>query len=220
MSKERPILFSGPMIRAILAGAKTQTRRIIKPQPPKDHPYPQDFKGEFHWNDTQDDHDDVSFWPAYDKPLVCPYGQPGDRLWVRETWLPWDSDHVIDGQKICYAADVSDEGNEVRLEGRPARTYKWRPSIFMPRWASRLTEIRCERLCSIDLSDAIAEGAMHVGEEIMQDTARFAAADKGGEVGPVDYFRTLWNRLNNGRGYGWNVDPWLWVLSFKVVEGK
>lgn len=92
--KERPIIFSAPMVRAILEGRKTQTRRIIKPQPPKDYAFPQECIGDgFWWNDGEEDLDDVLFWPSYEKCLPCPYGSVGERLWVRETfWCENDTD--------------------------------------------------------------------------------------------------------------------------------
>jgi hypothetical protein len=153
--KERPILFSGPMVRAVLSGAKTQTRRVH--QPP---------------------------WAAPDSLeealLQCRHGQPGDLLWVRETF-------AADRTSWYYRADGEIPG------------LTWTPSIFMPRAASRLTlrltEVRVERVQDISQADAVAEGT--------QGKASFAL---------------LWDALNAKRGYGWASNPWVWVLSFEVVQ--
>jgi len=141
--KERPILFSGPMVRAVLSGAKTQTRRVIKPQPPADG-----SAKEWTWAIDSDAPSPALGWR--DDAIgacaaVCPYGQPGDLLWVRETWCPRPEGYG-------YRAD-DDPTNQPR---------KWGPSIFMPRAASRLTlrltEVRVERVQDISQADAVAEG--------------------------------------------------------------
>lgn len=139
--KERPILFSGEMVRAILEGRKTQTRRVIKPQPDSARNSVFVKSG---------------FETKHGYEIKCPYGQPGDRLWVRETWGLWDTDPK-DGPeraKIFYRA--TDENR------RDLRYQRWRPSIHMPRWASRInleiTNIRIERVQDITEEDAKAEG--------------------------------------------------------------
>lgn len=130
MSTSRPILFSAPMVRAILDGTKTQTRRALKGAQPADP---------------------VDRWLAAGQVLRCPYGALGDTLWVRETWR---------GDPVEYRADTHSHGP---ADGsRDAESVNWRPSIFMPRWASRLTlritEVRVERLQEISEDDAAAEG--------------------------------------------------------------
>lgn len=172
--KERPILFSPPMVAAILNEQKWQTRRIVKNQPANDQ------------------------IPVDD--LRCPYGQPGDRLWVRETWAATDNDGL--GITYLYKADGDDTGN-------PA--IRWQPSIFMPRTASRLTleltSVRVERLQDISASDCRAEGLRPDDELslLWRDNIR-------------DKYRILWNSLNAKRGYGWDVNPWVWVLAFEVTR--
>lgn len=175
--KERPILFSGPMVRAILEGRKTMTRRIVKRQP--------------------------SGFDLNDKPVfgACPYGAPGDRLWVKETWLPIYIDslpgHVID--KTQYRAD---ETNPLSGAGM------WHPSIYMPRKRSRIkleiTGVRVERLHTITEEDAKAEGIMGatVGEY----------GDRGCFITDFAY---LWSKINGHES--WDANPWVWVVEFKRV---
>lgn len=183
--KERPILFSGPMVRAILEGRKTQTRRIWKPrknwqdecEDGYSMPHFVDGDGEFH-----------------DQP--CPYGQPGDRLWVRETW------RVADGgtKYYEYAADRS----VLREAVDEACCLKWKPSIHMKRAASRITlevvAVRVERLQEITPGDAVAEGIGHSDVDAA-----------------VVSYSSLWDRIN-GRG-SWDANPWVWVVEFRKVEG-
>jgi hypothetical protein len=204
--KERPILFSGPMVRAILDGRKTQTRRVIKPQPAWKVanmdvrynsesevylPYITDgkYKG---WCTTP-------MW-------YCPYGQPGDRLWVRETFLYWS---IGGGAGLYYKASDTD------IPG------PWKPSIFMKREYSRITleitRIRVERLQDIENGDAMSEGVE------LPDAVRFAMRNGfgGGEFDAIDYspiddYRKLWESIN-GAG-SWDINPWVWVLEFRRVE--
>lgn len=196
--KERPILFSGPMVRAILAGRKTMTRRIVKPQPEfyrSSAPGMEDCSY-YEWggkHGVSDDFEDIS-----------PYGKPGDRLWVRETFA--------EGEGLIYRADWVGQGLDPdMLKGQ------WRPSIYMPRRASRITlgitGVRCERLNEISEWDARREGAylfpapgggyrFAPGEE-EYDTARQA-------------FRNLWGTIN-GPG-SWESNPWVWVVAFRRIE--
>jgi len=197
--KERPILFGGSMVCAILGGSKTQTRRVVKPQPIgffggtrlDSHTFKAIINGPKGIREHPVDH----YWN-------CPYGQPGDRLWVRETFCQ------IDGGGYAYkSTDAQDaDAERCRLE----YGYKWTPSIYMPRVASRITlevvNVRVERGQEINECDVIAEGiSLHDclvnGEEIL---ASFAYAQ-------------LWDSLNAKRGYGWDVNPWVWVIEFKQV---
>lgn len=222
--RERPILFSGEMVRAILNGRKTQTRRVIKPQP-----YPNGWKfdgDKIHcWNDYlppsatlldvgsgRDRYttSDVEGWET-----DCPYGAPGDRLWVRETWAvhSW-RDHLParearkyqengEGHCLWYRAGGGYGGCDAHQRGR------WRASIHMPRWASRLTleitEVRVQRVQEISEGDAIAEGC-------------FDEKEHDGSL-PTEVFRVLWDSLNAKRGYAWDSNPWVWALTFKRAEG-
>lgn len=191
---ERPILFNAPMVRALLEGRKTQTRRIIKPQPAANPlaksrvAEPLRYK-QFAWFEGGSMPDIAS---------ACPYGQPGDRLWVRETWLPLTMDSA--GLHIEYSdgaiSAVQPDPDFPRCVHYPSRL---KPSIHMPRWASRITleitKIRVERLQEISEEDALAEGV----EYHQAVTAR-------------SMFHELWNSIN---GVGaWDKNPWVWVISF------
>ena len=182
--KERPILFSAPMVRALLAGTKTQTRRIIKPQ----------HLAFF----NQDAAAMLSDWN--ERPL--PYGQPGDRLWVRETFGHFEcNQHFKPGCNVYYRAD----GNCLELE-------PWRPSIHMPRWASRITleitSVRVERLQDISEADAQAEGAPFELGELERLILGAKAKYRSG-------FCRLWQSIN-GPG-SWDANPWVWVVEFQRV---
>lgn len=215
--KERPILFSAPMVRAILDGRKTQTRRTVKPQPDGRH-----CRVDFEHGFLKESSMLGGCWSVSRKQL-CPYGKPGDRLWVRETWkyLDWTEDGC---PYIAYKADgtdtlrpVNDERWIERVEDvwadlsssenysvdNCASDRRWRPSIHMPRWASRITieitGIRVERLHAIRAEDALAEGVEWDG---MYEH-------------PRDNFISLWESIN---GHGsWDANPWVWVVEFKRV---
>lgn len=207
--REHPILFSGEMVRAILEGRKTQTRRVLRRQP-------------------------AGAWAAPGK-TACPFGQPGDRLWVRETFgiggarfidpcLNYRADVGHLGQRPIHRVGPDRwrvwDGMEVPAAELLAVRDGWRPSIHMPRWASRLTleltEIRVERVQEINpwdvreeigWSDPTGEAASHLGEEEL------------GRRLLVERFRPLWDALNAKRGYSWESNPWVWCLSFRVGEG-
>ena len=213
--KERPILFSGPMVRAILDGRKTMTRRVVKPQP----------------------HEGVDAVECQDQIIVgmnvpdqsgfammrggvieseairCPYGEPGDRLWVREThkgWLTYQGQQVVQ-----YAASGTKQYHVDRPEGHPEGGMlngeccadKWRPSIHMPRWASRInleiTGVRVERLQDITDADALAEGACHPDPRAKDGCYRSA-------------FEGLWESINGAAS--WDANPFVWVVEFRSVE--
>lgn len=180
---ERPILMSGPMINAIFDGRKTQTRRVVKPQP----------KWKAH-NGV------LAFDDRVNRGIHCPYGQPGDRLWVRETW----AQHPDEAGIIWRATDPGWDDNDYGI--------KWKPSIFMPRWASRITlevtSVRVERVQDITPRDVVAEGIYHEPGEWGPDEA-YDHLIKG--------FAHLWDQINAKRGYSWDANPWVWVIGFKVL---
>jgi hypothetical protein len=196
MTTERPILFSGPMVLAILSGRKTQTRRVIKTVADRQ------LNQFLHYMAT-----------AVDPDLKCPYGKPGDRLWVRETWAKTGFDLVT------YRADNT---TLQMVENHEWDHTDWRPSIHMPRWASRITleitGVRAERLQAIvnNPSDCIAEGISH------PDGYDFLWQRYDGEMSacsmPWVSFSTLWDSINAKRGYGWDQNPWVWAIEFKRVE--
>lgn len=207
--KERPILLNGPMVRATLEGRKTMTRRVIKPQPDGDFMQRGRFSnGEpgfiFERNRKN--------WIAPDKPdmdlIRCPYGQPGDRLWVRETWRPksaWSGS--MSGCSVEYRAGGEKEFDTVRVV--PKYQEPWHPSIHMPRWASRLTleivSVRVQRLQDISEEDAKAEGVERLS---VSEALNIPGTWKGA-------FADLWKSIS-GPG-SWDANPWVWVIEFKRV---
>lgn len=190
---ERPILFSSPMVRAIMAGAKTQTRRVLKEQPNKfAHVDFDEVRGWYLWWDecTSCGSPDVRQGHA---DIVCPYGNQGDRLWVRETF-------TFCCGPIEYKADSSTSCKD--------STMTWKPSIFMRRKDSRITleitEIRCERLQDITNEDIRAEGAW-------SDAISMSRADM-----PIDAWRELWESINGKES--WEANPMVWVVEFRKVN--
>lgn len=191
MSNEKPILFKDEMIRAILEGWKTQTRRIVKPCKCKDslcELAPHEIAGEINRGHYRN----------------CPYGKPGDRLWVRENFLQLMHGQVTDG-RVKYCASI-----DPRSTGTPKNDGYWwrkRPSIHMPRWASRITleitGVRVERLQDISIADAKAEGS-------------FTHGHSGAEISPRTGFRHLWARINGHES--WDANPWVWVIEFKRID--
>lgn len=221
--RERPILFSGPMVRAIIEGRKTQMRRRYKPS------------GGFPTTDGEMTPTSAEQWTEFGP---SPYGSPGDRLWVREKWRPaWHEELFC---AVQYAADSSyrkpefdyeDEGHRFAYMCEVCNGDKepWRSPLHMWREMSRLTlevtAVRVERLHEISEADAIAEGVQterdHYGGDVplmvhgsvawhRYDGAACAA------VSAVESYRTLWESLN-GNG-SWDENPWVWVVEFKVVE--
>ena len=208
-TKERPILFSGESVRAILAGRKTQTRRVITPPVPTTFRLhcvddPRDTRGTYQFTELSADAVKAN-WAGEWAPRICPYGQPGDRLWVRETFAVFDdSDEGKIRRGYVYRADEGDD-----CEPPPP----WRPSIFMPRSASRLTleivAVRVERVQEISEEDARAEGMgrVHPTTEILGEY----------RIG----FREVWDSINAKRpGCAWKDNPWCWVIEFKRTEAK
>lgn len=207
---DRPILFNGAMVRAILAGKKTQTRRAIKPQPANDptrhHPIAPYDNGSGGWNWVL-----AATGHGTGDPFSCPFGQPGDQLWVRETFgyraQFFERDAAAVGP-VVYRADGEDQP---ALRGM--RGDHWRPSIHMPRWACRLvlevTDLRVERLQAISPADALAEGAMEWASEQDTPIRDLPAGDER------IAFAALWDST----GGNWEADPWVWVVGFRVAEG-
>lgn len=201
---DRPILFSGAMVRAILDGHKTQTRRIVKPQPPgwATHPSmaPSSTDLFCHWTDGGTE--DCAFWPK-DEPLRCPYGKPGDRLWVRETWATL-------GRQVHAAVYRADN------IGYPVE--RWRPSIHMPKWASRITlevtGVRVERVQRISEADAVAEG---VDPWPFNPLQPMTTGELGADSPYRGGFAVKWDEINEDRGT-WYSNPWVWVVEFNRIE--
>ena len=228
--RERQLLMSGRNVRAIFAGAKTVTRRPLREQPPAECGIHY-MLGNESWLAPEKRAPLRHSWEAWHGPLFekrpakwlcgrfdakCPYGVPGDRLWIRETWrergyIGTDRDGVeTEAEGYEYRADFDDE----------PPTGRWRPSIFMPRAACRLVvelaDIQVERLQEIDEAGAGIEGASLFHAELAE-----RAHSSGAEYTlPTqrEIFRNGWDELNERRGFGWDADPWVWVLTFKKVD--
>ena len=226
--KEHPIIFSGPMVRAILDGRKTQTRRVVKPQPPNKTRHMQLTEGEWcafgegtqvaggAWCGETGD-------PPFNR-WKCPYGQRGDMLWVREIWKPTCSGLTVDTY-VRYRADDSRREIVHSLECRGHDTERWRPSIHMPRWASRITleitAVRVQRAQDISDEDAEAEGV--VLAEHWHDTRKAVVDADGrlvhqGRIGPTARFSILWDDIYAKDGLGWDANPWVWIVEFRHTE--
>ncbi len=202
--KERPILFSGPMVRAIFKGRKTQTRRVVKPQPVD----VEDFS-----RSAPSLYQDAGFYMDYEngetKVRLCPYGQPGDRLWVRETFTAQEAGCCSSvplyppNDVVLYRADPMYDGME---PGDFA--WGWTPAIYMPRKWSRLTleitEVRVQRLQEITDGEVASEGVDWASKRIGNDHGSPAR----------DAFAFLWDKLNNKR-CPWSSNPWVWAITFK-----
>jgi hypothetical protein len=228
---ERPILFSGAMVRALLKGRKTQTRRVIKPQPKTGC----QIAG-----------------VIFNGHESCLYGVPGDRLWVRETWASPEENKAKSG-RVAYNADgvcgcwigggedrdfvyhgriLQAEGyrecfpengsttfglgkySDIRSGEFPSYKYGWRPSIFMPRWASRITleiiSVRAERLQDIREEDALAEGCT-------KESSNGTAFGPGHFTARLD-FMMLWDSINAKRGCPWDANPWVWRIEVRRAK--
>ncbi len=218
--KERPILFSAPMVRAILEGRKTVTRRAVKSTKAHADGFMMLDHGNGWWpynafGDFTSDHEGMEY------PIACPYGKPGDRLWVRETWYcshseaqkgPYlqpadmlDLDQAREDGDLVYAAD----GLNPYEQDQPT----WKPSIHTPRWVSRIlleiTDVRVERLQDISRADIRAEGLQcppELGSDDVSPNYRdwYPAA-----------WRELWESINGDDS--WTANPWVWVVEFKRV---
>lgn len=235
--KEAGILFSAGMVLAILDGRKTQTRRMIKPQP-----YTNGIRlgpdGEIECHDGC--YPPSAFlwkggWLFQDQ--FSPYGDPGDRLWVRETWARDSDIEPAIPDRIVYKADKAaryfsfkdkQPTSEIFWISSDYRPEKWRPSIFMPRWASRITleitDIRVERLQEISEGDAIAEGVQLAVASGVTGNRYYDCGVLGRDGMPEcllhrkasDAYGHIWRSIN-GEG-SWNLNPWVWVISFKRVQ--
>lgn len=207
--REHPILFSGEMVRAILEGRKTQTRRIVRPQPPDGmtiNGCPWVKSGwALHENDGR---------VCTCKQVPYHYGFPGETLWVREKWNAqtqsgkWWHEVKRDDRQLLNWAWTNPV--EPVFESTPPR---WLPSIHMPREASRITleiiDVHVERVQEICIHDVWAEGIK------AQDVLHLSRGQKPSDI--INTFATLWNVINDHRGYGWDINPWVWVIGFKVI---
>lgn len=217
--KEKPILFGGPMVRAILEGRKSQTRRLVK--------YVAERGGAIAFDGKTLTYAETNPYTGEHvkrHAMGCPYGKPGDRLWVRETWAVEESLNDTPPSKFSkwptwFAADGSYLANTPKRgvhTGKPRG--RWRPSIHMPRWASRITleitDVRVERVKEISGQDAISEGI----EPFSRDGITTFRDYLTGETGHAAYqsFQTLWQSINGLDS--WDANPWVWVVEFQKLE--
>lgn len=213
MIKERPILFSAPMVRAILEGRKTVTRREIKPSMRS-----ADTQFELHQQP------DGSWMPLHtfdessmddqgtEHQIKCPYGKPGDRMWVRETFNSSADCRPPVAEPFIYAADLNSDG-------RTKWAARWKPSIHMPRIASRIlleiTDVRVERLQDVSDDQALAEGVrLYTDHAELGDWYHVEGIDTY-SASPKKSFELLWSSINGADA--WNSNPWCWAVEFKRV---
>jgi hypothetical protein len=211
--KERPILFKGEMVRAILSGQKTQTRRVIKEQPEVTEKRLRETGG---WVEGMTLSQLVNeSWQSGFINVPCPHGKAGGRLWVRECWVP----SGCEGEAYYHATAVDDG-----LFADEVAEIRWKPSIHMPRWACRLVleivSVRVERLNEISKEDAIAEGIKpHYSGWWPYSTDYFHAdgvTPANFHKDPRESFRSLWVSINGLDS--WAANPWVWVIEFKRVS--
>jgi len=215
---ERPILFSGEMVRAILEGRKTQTRRIVK------NLVNTVVGTEYSFHETKDGIWEVGFdygngMGDFLRYINCPYGKPGDRLWVRETWVFRGTDmsrlgrsHLHQDVVVQYPANKWNEIIEIdclEAEKWMKRGNKNHSSIHMPRWASRIllevVSVRVERLKEISLADINAEGTPYT---LHRDKRPYGSRR--------EHFQRLWDSINGN--HQWVFNPWVWVIEFRKVD--
>ncbi len=209
---EHPILFKSEMVRAILDGRKTQTRRIIKPQPSKDAQVctcgnPKHFYTHKEWNPQ------MACEATHDVLTVKSKYQVGDKLYVRETFLICESQTIPSGVPI-YKADVLGTFKETY--------YKWKPNIHMPKWAARIwfevTNIRVERVQGISIEDITAEGVTFPKPYLGVGADGCPIESQHIDKDPWYFMQELWDSINKKRGFGWEANPWVWVIEFKRVK--
>lgn len=226
--RERPILFSGPMVRALLAGTKTQTRRVVKHVDPDGVVWKSAARLSGVHNLEGKFPESAMEW--------CPYGQPGDHLWVRESTHRRPMRHLLTGEPLAekydggaYSADGADVLTPEGFDLSWWYSRKSCPSIHMPRFACRLvleiTGVRVERLQDISEADAIAEGIDDVTAEVAPSDPEFRFWRRyrdGGWNGYTDNaiasYASLWTEIN---GHGsWEANPWVWVVEFRVLHPR
>lgn len=218
--KERPILFSAPMVRTLLAGTKSQTRRLVKPQPPATGGNGGVLQGIVPSLLVANRGQMFDVRYALDNPMAisCQYGAPGDQLWVREAWRA-GAMNDLDAPRNLYARTTPIHHEADGPANDRLGFGKYRSGRFMPRWASRITlemtGVRVERLQGISEEDAKAEGAWGSDDSIVGKVAEHFGCDAL-SVHPSLAFRMLWEQINGPDS--WAANPWVWVVEFKRIE--
>lgn len=236
--REKGLIFNSEMVRAILDGRKTQTRRIMKVQPENSELGLRRVveskngidDGKYFWSQS-----DATGLKSRSKPFACPFGTVGDRIWVREAFRVHS--RATDVATLVYKASERNSWTEqthrvpVAVCNKPATPEKWTPSLHMPRWASRIlleiTDVRVERLNAISPEDAESEGLERTnftgfGDEpglpsYPEPDVYFDPLKKQWKEYPPEAFAGLWESIY-GEG-SWQANPWVWVIEFKRVEG-
>lgn len=235
--KERGMIFNGEMVRAILDGRKTQTRRIMKVQPKPSKSRPGDFwfsskklESMVHVSDLAPGNSPIADYHLFIQEHCCPFGAVGDRIWVRETFQgPLFDYDLMDSYCKDPTPFEKPEFCVYKADGVPAPEFYdaddelhccWRPSIHMPRWASRITleitDVRVEQLNAISEEDATAEGVPHAGS-LLPDYPGAFLTPKGDFATAKVAFQRLWESIYGEES--WKANSWVWVISFKRVEG-
>ena len=215
---DKPIIFQGHSVLALLSGEKTQTRRVIKPQPIEDIA-PEDCTGYTYFDGTRDkDGVHITKWTKY-----C----PGMRLWVKETWgvfdhCNYDGTNMGHEFAICYKADGDDGEAYWKDSGlhniiELVADERWRNPMFMPRWASRITleitDVRIQRLHDISEEDAMAEGVLEWRDGRLAGYESDNPMHCGCIASPIECYAAMWEQIN-GKKYPWESNPWVYALSF------
>ena len=219
----KSLIFSTPMVKAILAGHKTMTRRVVKPQPVLTR------FGRWHWMDARSLISSYTLAEEMQSAVSRPY-KPGDVLWVRETWCEYAQEHIVDGQRFAYKATANEDcHNEYIKHGYP---YKWRPSIYMPREDARIflkvTDVRAERLREISEDDAMKEGFQSTATEFggcavyankYEKALDIECPDGCNCLNSRENFAGLWDASYAKKPeFQWDKSPYVWVIAFERTE--
>jgi hypothetical protein len=228
--KHRPILFSGDMVRAILEGRKTQTRRVIGLEKVNENPAEFDYAGEMAAN-TRAQLEHTFAGESYNVFTKCPYGKPGDVLWVRESFRQYKyidelgefTDQTITEYKADNPEDVcmvDGDGFQMWNKDGSEKYVPFKPSIHMPKAACRLflkiKSVRVERLQDISEADAVAEGVEKNNPKSNPFYKDYSRPETNDFVYAVNSFRTLWFKINGGAS--WDANPWVWVVEFERID--
>ena len=219
--KTRPIIFNSDMVRAILDGRKSQTRRVIKPQPKSQGI--KSFGEAWEWKKGAGGFSGSTLHQlkaAYGLLYHCPYGVPGERLWVRETffyeWPDMDPPEDMKDCRIIFRADEPNYLDPFMLE----ENYRWSPSIHLPRWASRITleiiDVRVERLHEITVGDLISEGVIELENAHIETYPLDLIVNRSAHY---TIWKNLWDSIYAKRGYPFKDNSWVWTVEFKVLNG-